>query len=81
MDELRKVFGGKCILAGYSDRGPCDGPLEFAHVKPTGLCSRGRGRANRYHDIKRNPDCYALLCRRHHRRVDAERWVMGTATQ
>lgn len=70
MDELRAEFGGRCV------DGPagCRGPLEFAHVKPTGMCGRGRGLIGRYHDIKRNRDCYALRCRRHHRRYDDAHW-------
>jgi hypothetical protein len=64
MDRLREWFGGRCVDCGSTRR------LEFAHVKPTGLCSRGRGKADRYHDIRKNPDCYALRCRRCHRSWD-----------
>jgi len=71
MDELRAAFGGRCVDGPAN----CAGQLEFSHVKPTGLCGRGRGVAARYHDIKRNPDCYALRCRRHHRRYDDAHWT------
>jgi hypothetical protein len=71
MDQLRAAFGGRCV----DHDGERKGQLEFSHTKPTGLCGRGRSLAARYHDIKRNPDCYALRCRRHHMRYDAAHWT------
>jgi hypothetical protein len=41
--------------------------LEFAHLAPTGLRGRGRGQIQRYYDIRRHPESYALLCRGCHR--------------
>lgn len=31
----------------------------------------GRGRKERYYDIKNHPDCYALMCEDHHKAYDA----------
>lgn len=64
LDALRAQFGGRCVDCGTRKR------LEFAHIKPTGLMGRGRGMPDRYHDIKRNPDCYVLRCRPCHRAWD-----------
>jgi len=75
MNDLRTLYGNACADKGVKNRGRCEGQLEFAHVKPTGLCSRGRGRADRYHDILRNLDCYVLLCARHHRAFDRDKWT------
>ncbi len=68
MDELREAWGGACAFSA----GECDGPLEFAHLpgKPTSLEGQGRGLPNRYHDIKRNPESYVLVCRAHHTELD-----------
>jgi hypothetical protein len=55
-DELKKLFGGKCWNCGSTAN------LQFAHKKETGLNGRGRGRKERYYDIKKHPDCYILLC-------------------
>ena len=38
--------------------------LNFAHVHPTELSGEGRGRQARYYDIKNNPDCYRLMCKK-----------------
>jgi hypothetical protein len=82
MDELRALAGGRCQQpgCGAKDSGVAywNGPrlpLEFAHVKPTGLCGQGRGLKHRFLDVLRNPECYALLCRRCHRRLDATRSI------
>lgn len=55
------------------------GPLEFAHIKPTGLCGRGRGLRNRYFDILRNPDCYQLMCSACHKWMDLARTLDAVA--
>jgi hypothetical protein len=69
MAELRAEFGGACVDCGHT-RG-----LEFSHVKPTGVTGGlGRGMPQRYHDIKKNPDCYRLRCKRCHRTYDANHW-------
>lgn len=62
--RMRAERGDKC------QRCPSSKGLQFAHVKPTGLYGRGRGRAERYHDIQRHPDAYELLCRRCHMKLD-----------
>lgn len=74
MDELRRIFGGRCQRCNTKRSRLARGrtaPLQFAHIKPTGLSGRGRGLRHRYFDIVRNPDCYALLCNRCHFVIDA----------
>jgi len=44
--------------------------LEFAHLKPTTLSRRGRGRKERIYDILKNPQAYRLLCHSHHTQLD-----------
>ena len=64
---LREEFGGFCQNCGkrnYKDN------LEFAHIKPTDLNGRGRGRKERYYDIKNNKDHYKLLCKSCHKELD-----------
>lgn len=34
----------------------------------------GRGQSQRYHDIKKHPDCYKLFCKPCHKRYDAKHW-------
>jgi hypothetical protein len=63
MEALRRGRGGRCELCGSNER------LEWAHVKPTGLCGPGRGLQDRVRDIKKNPECYRLLCHECHKRV------------
>lgn len=67
--ELRQVWGGRCMKCLATEQ------LEFAHLKPTGLCGRGRGLNHRVLDILRNPHDYVLLCRKCHRRHDASYWL------
>ena len=62
--ELREQFGGKCSVCGSTKQ------LEFAHVKPTELSGTGRGKWNRDYDIKKNPECYRLLCGDCHDELD-----------
>lgn len=73
LHALRKARGGHCEdcnkrLAWRPRRRIWN--LEFAHVKPTGLSGEGRGLRQRYMDIKRNPECYALLCWFCHKKRD-----------
>lgn len=70
MEQLRWDWGGDCV---WSNGTICGGPLEFAHLpgKETGLEGKGRGMPQRYHDIKKHPDCYVLLCREHHTELDS----------
>lgn len=60
--ELRKAWGGRCVMCG-ARRSTKHRPLEFAHLKFTDVSGRGRGRADRYHDIVKHPSCYVLVCR------------------
>lgn len=70
MQELRDLRGGRCEVIDRNKRCAAIVELEFAHIKETGLNGHGRGRADRYHDIKKNPDSYKLMCKRHHREFD-----------
>lgn len=63
-NELRRVFGGKCIICGKM------WALEFAHLKDTGLSGDGRGQRKRYYDIKNHPECYTLMCKEDHHKFD-----------
>jgi hypothetical protein len=63
-DNLRKVFGDKCSFCGSKEN------LEYAHLEQTELVGRGRGRKERYYDIKKNPDSYVLLCVVCHKTLD-----------
>lgn len=70
--ELRRRYGNTCAIQ-LTPECTHSAPrwLEFAHVAPTSLRGRGRGQAARYHDIKRNPHAYILVCRACHLRADA----------
>ncbi len=61
LEELRQLYGGECL--------DCNSMLglEFHHIKETGLNGEGRGRKERYYDIKNNPDSYILLCKNCHK--------------
>ena len=63
--RLLDRFGGACRVCG------CGGVLEFAHIEPTELSGKGRGSRDRLLDIKRNLQCYTLLCTAHHRLFDS----------
>lgn len=76
-DKLRQLklkWGGKCVKCGATRskkklRGKI-GPLEFAHLKPTGLNGRNRGSKAVYLDVIRHPECYVLLCHECHALLD-----------
>jgi hypothetical protein len=54
---LLALFEGMCRECGAKER------LEFAHTKPTPLAgTNSRGKQRRLLDIKRHPECYALMC-------------------
>ena len=63
-EKLRQECGGSCQKCGSNQK------LEFAHIKPTDLSGRGRGRKERYYDIKNNKDHYRLLCMSCHKELD-----------
>lgn len=69
-DLLRSRYNHRCSYPGCGSFFK----LEFAHVKPTGLCSRGRGRIERLLDVLKNPDCYTLMCKYCHKKYDSEQW-------
>jgi len=62
--QLRNDFGNQCKICGTSEN------LEFAHIRETGLCGMGRGRKERYYDIKNNRKSYVLLCSSCHELYD-----------
>lgn len=70
MKELRASRGNCCEECSKT------GTLEFAHVALTPLCGangnkgKGRGMPQRYHDIKKHPECYKLLCPECHSKID-----------
>ena len=69
-EELRQDFGNKCLLCNNSHA------LEFAHINSTKLSGSSRGKQKRYYDIKNNKECYALLCKKCHRKADNDSKVM-----
>lgn len=73
--RLLARYGGACTRCGSTKR------LEFAHVKPTALNGRGRGSRERYYDVLKHPDCYTLLCRKHHNLMDGPNWKSRQAEQ
>lgn len=86
MARLRAEFGNRCGCPGCKEclrapdtADPCDRPdrLEFAHLRPTGLNGRSRGQAHRYHDVRRHPEAYRLLCRACHQLLDFGRSSAG----
>ena len=44
--------------------------MEFAHIQPTKLKGRGRGKNHRYYDIIKHPNSYALLTKKTHIYID-----------
>ena len=66
--ELIKRFGGQCWFEECMEDDP--DKLEFIHIKATKVMGRGRGRKERYYDVKKNPHCYALMCKYHHDQWD-----------
>ena len=47
--------------------------LEFAHIFPTDVQGRGRGRKERIYNISKNPGSYAYMCKPHHVMLDQVR--------
>jgi hypothetical protein len=62
--QLLAARGGKCEDCGHTFK------LQFAHLKPTGLSGRGRGKWQRMRDVKKHPDAYRLLCWKCHLALD-----------
>lgn len=63
--DLRQEFGGCCAKCGSKEK------LQFAHLQPTDLNGRGRGRKERYYDIVKHRGGYQLLCEECHRKKDS----------
>jgi hypothetical protein len=75
LQKQRDLRGNRCEVCGGDGRIPRGRrrrltPLEFAHVKETGLSGRGRGMRLRVLDVERHPDCYKLMCWPCHKRFD-----------
>lgn len=72
MAELRATFGNQCDICAtpltFDERKQPN--LQFAHIKPTGLHGKSRGRKERILDIRRNKTSYRLLCIDCHRAYD-----------
>ena len=64
MIDLRATRNNQCEECHSQNQ------LEWAHLKPTNLNGMGRGRNARILDIMSNPDCYRLLCRKCHAKLD-----------
>ncbi len=62
--QLIEDSGGKCAQCPSAEK------LEFAHLEPTGLRGRGRGRKERLFDILKHPEKYVLLCGYCHDELD-----------
>lgn len=63
--KLRALFGDKCVYCGSTEN------LQFAHIKKTKLSGTdGRGRKERYYDIRNNPKSYVLACKKCHEDLD-----------
>jgi hypothetical protein len=54
--RARDLFGNRCACGATEE-------LQFAHVRPTGLCGMGRGLTHRYLDVLKHPKHYKLECR------------------
>lgn len=65
--RLRVQFGGCCKECGTTEN------LQFAHIRDNGFSGSGRGRKERYYNIKNNPLDYVLLCASCHREFDKKR--------
>ena len=64
--QLLDMFGNKCqelTCRAHTH-------LQFAHVLPTKLRGRGRGRKERLTDIRKHPESYTLFCDKHHKLYD-----------
>lgn len=64
--ELIQEWGGSCCFCPEQD----PELLEFAHVSLTELKGRGRGRKERYYDVKKHPEAYLLMCKACHEIYD-----------
>lgn len=68
------------VAAAYRD-GPCQDcgtaaePMELAHLRPTPVTGRNRGKDRRIYDLFRHPEAYRRLCPRCHAASDPHRHV------
>lgn len=58
--EERDKHNNECAECGTN--GTEYKPLEFHHIKETGLTGEGRGMNRRAKDIREHPESYKLLC-------------------
>ena len=61
---LHEKFGGECWDPKCHESDMAN--LEFAHIFPTQVKGRGRGRKERIYDVSKNPGSYAYVCKYHH---------------
>lgn len=66
-DALRASRGNACELCG---RELSSSEGEFSHIEPTEVSGEGRGRYERYKDIKLHPESYRLACETCHDELD-----------
>lgn len=66
---LRKFYGNRCNAPKCRKEGLL-GRWEFAHLAPTKLMGRSRGRIERLLDVKNNPEKYTLMHRACHHDYD-----------
>ena len=64
--QLKEDFGNSCSNCNSK------ATLQFAHIQPTSLNGKGRGRKERILDIRKNRDSYRLLCSTCHSIYDAK---------
>lgn len=72
LNQLREARGNQCETCHRSLL-----VLHFAHVKPTALNGRGRGRNARIRDIERHPEAYRLVCKRCHFKMDGLKVILA----
>ncbi len=66
--DLISSFGGECYYCPEKD----PEQLVFAHLEDTEISGRGRGRKERYYDVKNNPRSYRLMCVECHKQHDKD---------
>lgn len=74
--KLVSDFGGKCEHCGIPAIEVSDSvlaeKLEFAHRIGERISGNNRGRNSRLREVRNNPSRFLLLCRKCHKKYDAE---------
>ncbi len=76
---LHEKFGGECW--GHDCHESDMANLEFAHIFPTPVMGRGRGRKERIYDVSKNPGAYAYVCKYHHAELDVLRKMINAGRE